>query len=105
MSGHIFQYLVIRQNITEERALKEREEAYRERRLDPITGLPGKTALLEDLKKKEHQLFVLVHADGMSKFHTDSQHGSIGGDDILKQISSRLPQIVSALDGTVYKLD
>ena len=70
MSGHIFQYLVIRQNITEERALKEREEAYRERRLDPITGLPGKTALLEDLKKKEYQLFVLVHADGMSKFHT-----------------------------------
>ncbi len=101
----ILQYLVVRQDITTERYLKRVQDDYKIKRIDPVTWLPWKLALFELLEVIENQLLIIVHLDGMSKFHTDPIYGSIGWDDVLSQIGILLPNICSRIGGEVYKLD
>jgi len=85
----IEEYLSIRKDITQ--TVKQQQQIKKQYR-DPLTGLPNRTRLREDIKKVEKPATAMVNIDGFSIINT--YYGIEAGDQILKQFTKQVQKII-----------
>jgi two-component system, cell cycle response regulator len=77
-------------------------------RIDAVTGLPNLLQLTGDLREllnspREPQTLVLLELDGVTDYR--DRLGFQAGDELLQAFSSELIDVVSRLDGIVYRIE
>ncbi len=101
--GKIVEYIGIRHDVTQLEASKARiEDEMRKQKIDPLTGLPRRVQLLQDLASaKEPVLFYLDIDDfsGLNDFY-----GTATGDKVLKFVADLLQNALRSCRHHLYKL-
>ncbi len=101
--GKIVEYIGIRHDVTQLEASKARiEEEMRKQKIDPLTGLPRRVQLLQDLASaKEPVLFYLDIDDfsGLNDFY-----GTATGDKVLRFVADLLQSELHNCRHRLYKL-
>lgn len=69
---------------------------------DNLTGLPNRTKLIEDLKLVNNGIVFIINVDGFREIN--DFYGHEVGDEILKEIASRLQQVKVNFNITIYHL-
>lgn len=98
-NGEIVEYIGLRNNIT---SLFETQELLEKARIDDVTGLKSRTALLEDKDLRVNNNLALI--DVASFKHINDFYGHIIGDQLLQIIATELQQFMEKYDCQLYRL-
>lgn len=103
-NGSVVAYQVVSHDITELEALRHANEDLSQNRVHPVTGLPTRKKLMEDLAQKDYPTLAIVHVNDMIELN--NAYGPDVGDNALRVIGDALRKRFAApKGGGAYKLE
>lgn len=88
--GIVKSFKVIRQDVSEWYALKEKLRNTREKRIDPLTSLPNRTKCFEDFTDDKSRSAIIIHVNRM--YDINNAYGKTAGDKIIQRIGKMLEE-------------
>lgn len=103
-NGSVVAYQVVSHDITELEGLRHANEDLSQNRVHPITGLPTRKKLMEDLAQKDYPTLAIVHVNDMIELN--NAYGPDVGDNALFVIGEALKKrFAEPNGGGAYKLE
>ncbi len=101
---NIVEYIGIRHDVTElEKSKEQIRKEMRKQKIDPVTGLPNRLALLEDLAHSRKPVLIYLNIDNFSALN--DFYGTATGDRVLCFIAKLLQQKTAHRKSGLYKID
>ncbi len=102
-SGKLRHYLVVRQSVTEEEAIRRRYSDLALQRLHPLTRLPTRALLDSFLESPGEKAFVAIHVERLIEIN--NAYGYEAGNAMLVHVAEILRTVAVSEGGSAYKLD
>ena len=102
-NGKVVSFKVVRQDISESYALKEKLQEALDQKIDTLTKLPNRAKCLEDFSGEKNRSVAIVHINNI--FDVNSVFGRERGDKIIKKIGRILKTFSLENNMYVYKFE
>jgi len=101
--GNILEYIAIRHDITElEKSRKKIQEEMQKQKIDPLTQLPNKIQLLQDIKACEKPVLLYLNINEFANLN--DFYGTKIGDKVLLYVANLLKKKTTHKQTNLYKL-